>query len=131
MRLLLDTHILLWMLANSDRLGADARALIDDPFNHAFASTVSIWEVAIKWSRRRGSPTDMPLSARDFTGALMEAGLPVLESSPAHAAALEDLPLLHGDPFDRLLLATARAEGMTLVTRDVVLGRYGAGVRLI
>lgn len=131
MRLLLDTQILLWMLANSDRLGADARALVDDPFNHAFASTVSIWEVAVKWSRRRGSSTDMPLSARDFTAALMEAGIQVLDSSPTHAVALEDLPLLRGDPFDRLLLATARSEGMTLVTRDTALGAYGAGVRLI
>ena len=131
MRLLLDTHVLLWMLADSDRLGTDARTLIDHPSNQSFASTISIWEVAVKWSRKRGSPADMPLSARNFAGALMEAGIPVLNSSPAHAVALEDLPRLHGDPFDRLLLATARAESMTLVTRDAALGGYGDGVRLI
>lgn len=131
MRLLLDTHVLLWILADSDRLGTDARTLIDNPSNQGFASTISIWEVAVKWSLKRGFPTDMPLSARDFTGALMEAGIPVLNSSPAHAMALEDLPLLHGDPFDRLLLATALAEGMTLVTRDAALGDYGVGVKLI
>ena len=131
MRLLLDTHILLWMLAGSDRLGAKAEALIGDPANRLAASTISIWEVAVKWARRRGAPTDMPLSGRDFAEALAAAGIEILASTPAHAVALDDLPLLHGDPFDRLLLATARAEGMTLLTRDAMLAGYGAGVRLI
>jgi PIN domain nuclease of toxin-antitoxin system len=130
-RLLLDTHILLWMLAGSDRLGQDARGLIDDSVNEIIASTISIWEVSIKWSLRRGAATDMPLSGRDFAAELLEAGVPILDSTPAHATALDELPLLHGDPFDRLLLATARAEGMTLLTRDTALSSYGAGVRLI
>ena len=131
MRLLLDTHILLWMLAGSERLGAQASALLADPTNVPFASVVSIWEVAIKWSRRRGAPGDMPLSGHAFTKALRAAEIAILASTPAHAVALEELPLLHGDPFDRLLLATAWAEGMILLTRDATLAEYGEGVRLI
>lgn len=131
MKLLLDTHILLWMLAGSDRLGNEARALIGDRANQLLASSISIWEVAIKWSLRRGAPADMPLSGRDFAGALANAGIEVLASTPSHAVALDDLPLLHGDPFDRLLLATAREEGMVLLTRNAVLAKYGEGVRLI
>lgn len=131
MKLLLDTHILLWMLAGSDRLGSKATAIVVDPANRVTASAISIWEVAIKWARRRGAPTDMPLSGRDFAEALTAAGIEILASTPAHAVALDDLPPLHGDPFDRLLLATARAEGMTILTRDAALVEYGEGVRLI
>lgn len=131
MKLLLDTHILLWSLAGSSRLGKGARRLIEDGANHAFASTASIWEVSVKWSLRRGSPSDMPLSGRDFTAALADAGIEVLNVRPNHAVALDDLPPVHRDPFDRLLLATARAEGMVLVTRDAVLSEYGDGVRLV
>ena len=85
----------------------------------------------MKWARRRGAPTDMPLSGHDFAEALDAAGIDVLASRPAHAVALDDLPQLHGDPFDRLLIATARTEGMTLLTRDAALAEYGPAVRLI
>lgn len=131
MKLLLDTHILLWMLAGSDRLGIEARMLIEDGANQSFASTISVWEVAVKWALRRGAPGDMPISGGDFLIELSKAGIDVLTSTPAHAVALDDLPLLHGDPFDRLLLATARAEAMTLFTRDAALAQYGANVRLV
>ena len=119
------------MLAGSDRLGKDARALIEHQASLPVASTISIWEVSIKWSLRRGAPSDMPLSGRQFTSELTAAGIEILASTPAHAVALDDLPMLHGDPFDRLLLATALADGMTLLTRDAALAEYGAGVRLI
>lgn len=131
MKLLLDTHILLWMLAGSARLGTEARTLIEDRANQAVASTISIWEVAVKWALRRGAVGDMPISGGDFVIELAKAGIEVLASTPSHAVALDDLPLFHGDPFDRLLLATAREEGMVLVTRDATLARYGEGVRLI
>lgn len=119
------------MLAGSDRLGNDARMLIEAPVNQIIASTVSIWEVSVKWALRRGALGDMPLSGRQFSAELTAAGVTILPSTTTHAVALDDLPLLHGDPFDRLLLATARAEGMTLLTRDAALAGYGAGVRLI
>jgi len=130
-KLLLDSHLLVWLLTGDERVSGGASSLINNPANESFASVISIWEVAIKWSLRRGSASDMPLSGHDFAVALANAGIEVLDSTPAHAVALDHLPLLHGDPFDRLLLATARADGMTLLTRDSVLASYGAGVRLI
>ena len=131
MRLLLDTHILLWRLAGSGRLSAKAIELIDETATQVVASTASVWEVAIKWSLRQGSPDDMPLSARDFAAALDAAGIEVLPIRPSHAAELDDLPNLHRDPFDRLLLATAQVEGLTLLTRDAQLGAYGSAVVLV
>lgn len=131
MRLLLDTHILLWRLAGSDKLSDDAIALMDEQADEVLASTVSVWEVAIKWSLRKGSPDDMPLSGRAFADALEEAGVTVLPIVPAHAAALGDLDMHHRDPFDRLLVATARHEGLTLLTRDSALGIYGKVVKVI
>lgn len=131
MKLLLDTHILLWLLAGSDRLDKAAMAVIEDAANQVFASTISVWEVAIKYSLRRGAPDDMPLSGRDFAAALADAGVEVLDVRPAHAAALDTLPMLHRDPFDRMLLATAREEGMNLVTRDAALAAYEGNVWLI
>ena len=125
MRLLLDTHILLWRLADSKRLSRAALALTDDSANEVVASTASIWEVAIKWSLRKGLPSDMPLSGRDFTAALVEAGIAVLPIEPAHTVALDDLPLHHRDPFDRLLIATAQHEGFRLLTSDAQLSAYG------
>ena len=131
MRLLLDTHILLWRLAGRDRLSAKAIELIDETATQVVASTVSVWEVAIKWSLRKGSLDDMPLSGRDFVAALDAAGIEVLPIRPSHAAELDDLPSLHRDPFDRLLLATAQVEGLTLLTRDTQLGAYGSAVVLV
>lgn len=131
MRFLIDTHLLVWLLTQDTRVNGEARDLIDDPANDVFASAISIWEVAVKWPLRRGSLSDMPFSARIFMESLNDVGIEVLASTPAHAVALDDLPLLHGDPFDRLLLATAREEGMILLTRDATLAKYGEGVRLI
>lgn len=131
MKFLLDSHLLVWLLTGDERVGSDAQSLIDASASESLASVISIWEVAIKWPLRRGTPSDMPFSGRDFAEELTRAGVEILASTPAHAVALDDLPLLHGDPFDRLLLATARADGMTLLTRDAALAAYGAGVRLI
>lgn len=131
MKFLLDSHLLVWLLTGDERVSHDAQILIDDPASESFASVISIWEVAIKWPLRRGSASDMPFPGRDFAAELMAAGITILPSSTAHAVGLDDLPRLHGDPFDRLLLATARAEGMTLLTGDAALAGYGAGVRLI
>lgn len=131
MRLLLDTHILLWRLAGSDRLSAQAIELMDQRADELFASTASIWEVAIKWSLRKGAPDDMPISGSAFAAALDDAGIEVLPIKPAHAAALDDLPMHHRDPFDRLLVATAGCEGLVLLTSDGRLGEYGEVVRVI
>lgn len=131
MRLLLDTHILLWRLAGSNKLSASAIELMDKQADEVLASTVSIWEVAIKWSLRKGLPDDMPISGKDFAVALEEAGVTVLPIQPAHAAALDNLELHHRDPFDRLLVATAHHEGLILLTQDARLADYGKAVRVI
>ena len=131
MNLLLDTHILLWLLARRERLSANAMDLIENSTNQTYASTLSVIEVAIKHSLGRERPNHLPLSGTDFSFALEEAGVPVLDVRPSHAAALDDLPKIHGDPFDRLLVATAQVESMVLVTKDRTLARYGANVRLV
>ena len=131
MRLLLDTHILLWLLAGSDRLPASAIELIDATGTHVVASTASVWEVAIKWSLRRGAAEDMPLSGHDFAAALNSAGIEVLPIRAAHASELDALPSFHRDPFDRILIATARVEGLTLLTHDAQLEAYGSAVTLV
>ena len=131
MKLLLDTHILLWRLAGSDRLSADALALIDQQASAIYASTASVWEVAIKWSLRKGTPDDMPLSGHAFAAALKDTGIEILPITPDHAAAVDDLPTIHRDPFDRLLIATAKFEQLRLVTRDSQLEAYGEAVLLV
>lgn len=88
-------------------------------------SAVSVWEVAIKWARRKGVADDMPMSGHAFLHELDRAMLSPMPIQPIHTAAIDDLPPLHGDPFDRLLIATAKHEGMTLLTHDVALADYG------
>jgi PIN domain nuclease of toxin-antitoxin system len=131
LRLLLDTHVLLWRMVGSRRLSAQAIHLMDDEAGELVASAASVWEVAIKWSLRKGAADDMPLSGQQFTKALGEVGLAVLPIKPDHAAATELLPMLHRDPFDRLLLATARYEGLRLMTHDAQLSEYGPDVMVI
>lgn len=131
MRLLIDTHILLWQLVESSRLGDETIALIDDPDAEVFASVASVWEVAIKWSLRRGRSSDMPLSGSEFASALREVGFKMLNINAEYAAAVENLPLLHRDPFDRLLIATAEVERMVLLTSDKALGKYGDMVKVV
>lgn len=118
-------------MAGSPKLSKDAIRLMDEEASELLASTASVWEVSIKWSLRKGAPGDMPLSGQQFVQALGEVGIEVLPIKPAHAAATEALPMLHRDPFDRLLLATARHEGLHLLTHDAMLCDYGDGVLII
>ena len=123
MNLLLDTHIAIWAMTERSRIGSDALRLIQAPDTLVFVSTVSIWEIAIKSSlgRRAGAP---PFSARQALRHFAEAGFEMLDITPAHAAAVEDLPPIHADPFDRLLVAQALTEPMRLVTADKTVARY-------
>jgi PIN domain nuclease of toxin-antitoxin system len=122
---LLDTHIVLWRLTDDPRLSKQAVQIMDEEALSIDISAASIWEVAIKWALRKGRPDDMPLSGKDLLGELERALIAPLPILPRHVASLDELPLLHHDPFDRLLLATARHEGMTLLTHDAALGPYG------
>jgi PIN domain nuclease of toxin-antitoxin system len=125
LRLLLDTHIILWRLTADPRLPKRAIAMIDEDALSVDVSAISVWEVAIKWALRKGRPDDMPVSGMDFLREIERALIAPLPVQPIHAAAVDDLPMLHGDPFDRFLLATARHEGMTFLTHDSALANYG------
>lgn len=128
MRLLLDTHFLLWSMAASRRLSAEVREVLTDPENDVFYSAASIWEIAIKSAlRRRDFRVDLPRLLR----VLPRAGFAELPVSAAHAARVASLPALHKDPFDRLLVAQALVEPLVLFTNDAQLGSYGAQVRVI
>lgn len=118
MRLLLDTHILLWWLADDAHLGARGRELIANPEHVVFYSAASVWEIRIKAAIGK---LDLPDT---FADALAAQAFEALSVTAAHAHMLRDLPLLHRDPFDRMLVSQARAEHLTLVTHDEVLTRY-------
>jgi PIN domain nuclease of toxin-antitoxin system len=124
-RLLLDTHIAIWALIDDRRLGKVASSLIDADDNEIFVSAVSILEIAIKRGIHKAGPGRIAVSATDALLRFERAGFLFLDISPAHAAKVEHLPGIHGDPFDRLLVAQAMHEPMKLLTRDAILGRYG------
>lgn len=131
MRLLLDTHIALWAVTGNKRLSVNASRLIDDTTNGKYVSAASIWEIAIKFALRREHPGDMPMSAGDAKIEFDLANFRSLEVTDAHAAAVETLPLLHGDPFDRLLIAQALTEPLRLLTADTRLADYGAIILMV
>jgi PIN domain nuclease of toxin-antitoxin system len=118
MRLLLDTHVLLWLMAGSQRLKPKTRALIDSA-SEVYVSSVSIWEIAIKY--RVGKIEEDP---EEIVERLEEAGLRELPVLTRHAVAAGKLPLLHRDPFDRLLVAQAITEPLRLLTADPQLAAY-------
>ena len=121
MRLLLDTHVLLWAAGRPEKLSRQARRLLDDPANEPIFSAASLWEIVIKQGLGRD---DFEVDARRLRRALLDNGYSELGVTSAHALALDDLPPLHKDPFDRMLVAQARVEGITLVTADAQILRY-------
>ena len=128
MRLLLDTHLLLWTVASSRKLSKVARALLEDPENEVFYSAASLWEIAIKSGLRRA---DFRVDVETLHTALPEAGLIELPIRALHAVALSRLPDIHRDPFDRILVAQAVTEPLVLMTNDPILTRYPVPVRLV
>lgn len=118
MRLLLDTHVVLWFSAGDPRLGVKARQAIDAPENTAFVSAVSVWELAIKQSLGKLELPD------GFHARLLAGPFQMLPVTAEHALALAGLPWLHKDPFDRMLVAQCQLEGLTLVTADTRLQAY-------
>ena len=128
MHLLLDTHIALWALADDARLPARGRLLITDPDNRVTVSAASVWEISIKHSLARG---DMPVSGAQALLWFRQAGFTLLPITAEHAAAVEQLPRLHADPFDRLLVAQALTEPLHLLTHDANVARYSDSIELI
>ena len=119
MRLLLDTHILLWWLANDASLPETAAAQIRDPETVIFVSAVSLWEI---WLKHSLGKLELPA---DFEQILAEEGFENLSLSGEHARGVALLPWHHRDPFDRMLVAQARVENLRLLTADSALSAYG------
>lgn len=128
MRLLVDTHLLLWAAATPERLGEAAVALMADPENILHFSVASLWEVVIKSSLGH---EDFRVDATRLRRGLADNGYVELPIVAGHAIAVSDLPSLHRDPFDRMLIAQARYEGLLLLTADEQVAAYGAPVRLV
>jgi PIN domain nuclease of toxin-antitoxin system len=127
-KLLLDTHLLLWAAGDPERLSAEARSLIADEANEPLFSAASLWEVAIKSGLGR---EDFVVDARLLRRGLLDNGYGELPVASEHAVAVTLLPPIHRDPFDRLLVAQATVEGIALLTADELVGRYPGPVRLV
>lgn len=122
MRLLLDTHCLIWALVKPQELSSAAAAEIENPRNTVYFSPVSIWEIAAKY--RLGRRSAPPMSGREAMNLAFEAGCKELPPTSLQAAMLDTLPLHHHDPFDRMLIAQAVSDGLTLVSRDAEISAY-------
>lgn len=119
MRLMLDTHVLLWWLQDDARLGQRARGLIADAANQLLVSLATPWEISVK--HRIGKMDDSGAAVMD---ALVEEGMRVVDLTPAHLQVLEAMPLHHRDPFDHLIIAQAIAERAIVITDDAKFPLY-------
>jgi PIN domain nuclease of toxin-antitoxin system len=128
MKLLLDTHLLLWAAESFERLPPDAQALMSAPENELFFSAASLWEIAIKRGLGRD---DFKVDARVLRRSLLDNGYSELSILSEHAVAIDALPPIHKDPFDRLLVAQAIVEGITLLTVDSHVAEYPGPVRRV
>ena len=128
MKLLLDTHLLLWAAGQPKKLPAAARKLLTDPDNELLFSAVSLWEVAIKRGLGRA---DFQVDARVLRRGLLDNGYGELPMLGEHAVAIDSLPPLHKDPFDRMLVAQAMVEGITLLTADPLVAKYPGPMRKV
>jgi PIN domain nuclease of toxin-antitoxin system len=127
-KLLLDTHLLLWTAGQPARLPSEARALIETPENELFFSSASLWEVVIKRGLGRD---DFKVDPRLLRRGLLDNGYSELPIGSEHVVAIDNLPAVHKDPFDRILVAQAQVEGITLLTADPTVARYPGPIRLV
>jgi len=128
LKLLLDTHLLLWAASGSRKLSTAARNLISDAENELLFSAASLWEVCIK--RGLGRP-DFDAVPRLLRRGLLDNGYGELPITSDHVVALESLRHIHKDPFDRVLVTQAMVEGVILLTTDSLLAEYGGVVRVV
>ncbi len=128
MKFLLDTHLLVWAASRRARLSRVALDLIEDPDNDPMFSVVSIWEAAIKYGLGRADFTSDPRVLRQE---LVHHGYREIEVTARHVLAVLDLPPLHKDPFDRILIAQSIVEGITLLTSDPTVARYAGPIRQV
>jgi PIN domain nuclease of toxin-antitoxin system len=127
MKVLLDTHLLLWAAGQPNRLSAAALKWVDTPANELLFSAASIWEVAIKRGLGR---SDFEADPRSLRRGLLDNGYSELPILSDHVVAIESLPPIHKDPFDRLLVAQALVEGVTLLTADSTVAQYPGPIRM-
>ncbi len=128
MRFLLDTHILLWLANDPDRLSRAMLGELATDTTEILFSAVNIWEIAIKRGKNRG---DFMASPRVMLNWARRQGFSELAVTSEHVMAIMQLPRLHGDPFDRILIAQAMVEGAALLTKDQDVAAYGGAIRLV
>ena len=128
MKLLLDTHLLLWAAGSPGQLSATARLLLEDPQNELLFSAASLWEIVIKCGLGR---SDFQVDARVLRRGLLDNGYQELVITSEHSVSIDILPPIHKDPFDRILVAQAIVEGITLLTADALVAQYPGPVRLV
>jgi PIN domain nuclease of toxin-antitoxin system len=126
LNLLLDTHVAIWAQVAPNVLPPKITKLLADQSSTIYVSAVSIWEIAIKYAL--GKSSRPPFSGKDAIAVFERAGCKMLAVSTQHAAAVDELPLLHGDPFDRLLIAQALSEPLRLVTHDKNIAQYSDAI---
>lgn len=122
MKILLDTHIFLWMFLTPSRISANVESLLKDANNEIFLSSASSWEISIKYGigkLKLPDPPEIYVPER-----MKRANFKSLEITHQHALAVADLPQIHKDPFDRLLIAQANIENFTLLSADSIFGKY-------
>ena len=128
MNLLLDTHLLLWAAGEPQRLSSKARTLLLDPAHQPVFSAASLWEIGIKRGLGRA---DFDVDPRRLWRMLLVNGYQELPITTEHTLAVGQLPPLHKDPFDRILVAQARVEGFQLLTADTIVAQYGTPVQMV
>jgi Uncharacterized protein conserved in bacteria len=122
MKLLLDTHILIWLIAGSEKLNKTARYAIEDENNSLYFSIASLWEITIKISLGK---LELGISLEQImTNFILPSGLKILPIHLSHLSVLKDLPFYHRDPFDRMLISQAISESLTLISEDELFGEY-------
>jgi PIN domain nuclease of toxin-antitoxin system len=126
MRFLLDTHLLIWTVSDLKRISVPTQQLLEDESNDLFFSVASLWEIGVKRALKR---SDFDVDPHLFRGVLLSRGFRELSISAEHVLAVDQLPPIHRDPFDRLLLCQTLVEGLTLLTKDERVLKYPVSVR--
>lgn len=128
MKLLLDTHLLLWVAGEPKRLSSSARNYLDDPENELIFSSASIWEIIIKKALGRN---DFRVDPRLLRRGLLDNGYTELAITSEHTLTIDYLPAIHKDPFDRIMIAQSMKEGIMLLTSDPIVAEYAGLVSLV
>lgn len=128
MKYLLDTHLLLWAAGQPDRLSTDALSILENPASQLLFSAASLWEVSIKNGLGRD---DFSVNPRLLRRGLLDNGYVELPITGEHTVSLDNLPPIHKDPFDRLMVVQAMVEGITLLTSDALVARYAGSIILV